>query len=369
MIRLLVVDDSPLMRRLLGGIFEAESDFTVAFARDGEEAIEKLHGFEPDVITLDIHMPRMDGIACLDRIMIERPCPVVMVSARTEAGAAETMEALELGAVDFIPKPEGAVSLEIDALAPRLVEKVRGAAAARLKPTLRLAERIRARTGRPPAAAARPKPPLVPSKRSLPVASRGPFRDDEGLVLVGTSTGGPQALDALLAPLPACVPWPILVAQHMPSSFTGALARRLDKVCALDVVEVSSPVKLAGGTVYVARGDADMILRRQNGQLVAAAAPANQAHRWHPSVDRMVASALTLLAPERLVGVLMTGMGNDGAGTMTELRRRGGHVIAEAEESAIVWGMPGELVRADGADVVVPLDRIAHHLLEALQCR
>jgi two-component system chemotaxis response regulator CheB len=359
MIRLLVVDDSPLMRRLLGEIFEAEADFTVSFARDGGEAIAALHGFKPDVVTLDIHMPGMDGIDCLDRIMVERPCPVVMVSSLTAEGAAETLRALELGAVDFIPKPAGAVSLEIETLAPRLIEKVRAAAAAKLRPTLRLAERVRARgagAGRRPRAAAPAAGPV-----RIAVAGEAP----QGLVLVGTSTGGPQALDALLGPLPADFPWPVLVAQHMPASFTGPLARRLDRLCAADVREVDSPVPLTHG-VYVARGDADLILRRQGQALVASPAPSDPAHRWHPSVDRLVRSAMAVLAPEQLVGVLMTGMGNDGAGAMAELHRAGGRTIAEAEETAVVWGMPGELVKAGGAGQVAPLERIAERLIGLL---
>lgn len=364
MIRLLVVDDSPLMRRLLGGIFEAESDFAVEFARDGAEGIQKVHSFKPDVVTLDVHMPRMDGLACLDRIMIERPCPVVMVSQRTEAGAAETIHALELGAVDFIPKPEGAVSLEIDNLAPSLIEKVRGAASARIRPSLRLAERVRAQTG-----SKRPKSrtPASSSVGASPAPRKFGADGQHGLVVVGTSTGGPRALEVLLTRLPGDFPWPILVAQHMPSSFTGALAKRLDKICALNVVEVSKPTPVVAGTVYIARGDADMVLRRTSGEIIATHAPASSAHRWHPSVDRLVASAMDVMEPDHMVGVLMTGMGNDGAGTMTELRRRGGLTIAEAEETAVVWGMPGELVRAEGAEIVAKLDRIAACLTEALQ--
>lgn len=368
MIRLLIVDDSPLMRRLLGGIFEAEGDFEIEFARDGAEAIEKLHAFKPQVVTLDIHMPRMDGITCLDRIMVERPCPVVMVAARTDEGAAETLEALDLGAVDFVPKPDGAVSLEIDTLAPVLVDKVRTAASARLKASSRLTERIRAR--RALTSAGHPGSTAGTRRQSRPqgrVLVTGTISDG-GLVLVGTSTGGPQALDMLLTGLPADFPWPILVAQHMPASFTAALARRLDKICALSVVEVSSPTALVPGVVYIARGDADMVVRLQKGQRVASAAPANSAYPWHPSVDRLVRSAMEVVPANKLVGVLMTGMGNDGAAAMAEMRAQGGRTIAEAEESAIVWGMPGELVKLGGADHVEPLERIGERLVGTLRC-
>jgi two-component system chemotaxis response regulator CheB len=360
MIRLLIVDDSPLMRRLLGGIFEAEGDFEIDYARDGAEAIDKLHAFAPHVITLDINMPRLDGIACLDRIMVERPCPVVMVSSRTEAGAADTITALELGAVDFIPKPEGAVSLEIDRLAPPLVEKVRSAAAARLPASLRLADRVRARSGLKRAERRVAAPAAAGQSIGFPLMDR----TVERLVLVGTSTGGPRALEILLTALPEDFPLPILVAQHMPASFTAALAKRLDRICAIAVEEVSSPTPLRPGAAFIARGDADMLVRRQRDTLVAASAPADPGHRWHPSVDRLVRSAMALLPAEALIGVMMTGMGNDGAAAMAEMKQRGGRTLAEAEESAVVWGMPGELVKAGGAEMVAPLDQLPHRLVE-----
>ncbi len=362
MIRLLIVDDSPLMRRLLGGIFAAEGDFEIAFARNGLEALEQLSAFKPDVITLDITMPQMNGLECLDRIMLERPCPVVMVSSLTEAGAAVTLEAMDLGAVDFIAKPAGAVSLEIDALAPRLVEKVRAASQARLRRTLRLAERVRLRNGlhAEPATRTRRSPPAAPKAKLI----KGTPAD--GIVLVGTSTGGPPALDALLSRLPAHFPWPVVVAQHMPASFTGPLARRLDGLCPLTVTEVTGPMPLASGNVYVGRGDADIIVGMRPGGPVVLAAPSLPEHRWHPSVDRMVDSAMQHFAPERLIGVLMTGMGYDGASAMTRLRASGGRTIAEAEETAVVWGMPGELVRQGGAEFVEPLEQIAGRLMNVL---
>lgn len=355
MIKLLVVDDSALMRRLLGKVFGAEGDFQVEFARNGLEALAMLESVQPDVVTLDIQMPEMDGLACLDRIMLKRPCPVVMISSLTEAGADVTLEAMQLGAVDFIAKPQGAVSLEIDELAPLLVEKVRAAARARPRGSLRLAERVRLRMGAPSL------PPPLPRPRQARTKLAG-----DGVVLVGTSTGGPPALDALLAPLPADFPWPIVVAQHMPAAFTGSLARRLDRLCALEVVEVVRPMPLRPGTVFIGRGDADIIVGSRTAGPVVLAAPAAPEHRWHPSVDRLVHSALDHFDATRLVGVLMTGMGNDGATTMTRLRSAGGRTIAEAEETAIVWGMPGELVRAGGAEKVVPLDGIATQLMEWL---
>ncbi len=356
MIKLLIVDDSALMRRLLGQIFAAEDDFVVEIARDGEEALAKLHGFAPDVVTLDIHMPGMDGLACLDRLMLERPCPVVMVSALTADGAAETLEAMALGAVDFVEKPGGAISLRIDEVAPVIVEKVRAASRARLR-TMRLRERVRLRSR-----AAEASPPPV-ARRARRVAA-SPAAATYRIVLVGASTGGPPALDALLAPLPVTFPWPIVVAQHMPATFTGALARRLDRLCALTVSEVVRATPLLPGNVYIARGDADVQLSTRGGETVAMAVPASAEHRWHPSVDRLVASALAQRPAGQLVGVLMTGMGSDGAETMAQLRSLGGHTIAEAEESAVVWGMPGALVRLGGAETVAPLDRLADELLK-----
>jgi two-component system chemotaxis response regulator CheB len=361
MIRLLIVDDSALMRKLLGGVFAREQDFEVAFARDGDEALAEHARFRPDVITLDVNMPGLDGLACLDRIMLDRPTPVVMVSSLTADGAEITLDAMDRGAVDFVAKPGGAVSLEIDRLGPLIVQKVRAAARARLRPTLRLAERIRARSGASvvPTARLRSSPRAASSKPLTPPVMRS-FR---GIVLVGTSTGGPPALDALLSRLPADFPWPVVVAQHMPGSFTGPLARRLDGLCALQVQEASRPMPLAAGNVYVGKGDADVTLARRPSGLVVQPVPAHADYLWHPSVDRLVASALELVEPARLVGVLMTGMGRDGAVTMADMQVRGGRTIAESEETAVVWGMPGELVRAGGATVVARLEGIADALL------
>jgi two-component system, chemotaxis family, protein-glutamate methylesterase/glutaminase len=350
-IKILVVDDSALVRKLIGQSFSTQTDFEVRFARNGREALAAIAASRPDVVTLDVHMPEMDGLACLDRIMIENPCPVVMVSSATAAGADATLEALRLGAVDFVAKPTGAVSLRFDDLARPLIEKVRAAASARLKTSLRLREKVRFRMGnvnpaRPQAAATKAK-----------FASKG-----EGLVLVGTSTGGPPALEALLTGLPASFPWPIVVAQHMPATFTGPLARRLDGLSRLSVQEVRDPKTLVAGNVYIARGDADIIVSRRGAGLVAMAAPAQADYPWHPSTDRLVRSALNHMAPSQLIGILMTGMGNDGAEAMAMIYAGGGQTIAESEETAVVWGMPGELVKANAANFVLPLHKIAAQL-------
>ncbi len=303
------------------------------FARNGVEALAQLDEYRPDVITLDVQMPGMDGLECLDRIMVHRPGPVVMVSSITAEGADATLNALRLGAIDFVAKPSGAVSLRIEEFAPMLKSKIRAAATARVPASRRLRERVQLRTaGMSPARTQRmPLPPEVAVE-----AARG-----DGVVLVGTSTGGPSALEALLTPLPATFPWPILVAQHMPATFTGPLARRLDGICALNVVEAATWLPLEAGKVYIGQGDADIVLARRAAGLVVMPVPARQDYPWHPSTDRLVRSAMAHLQPAQLVGVLMTGMGDDGAQAMAELRARGGVTIAEAEETAVVWGCPG----------------------------
>jgi len=349
--KVLVVDDSALMRKLLGRIFSKEADFEVQFAHNGLEALELLAAFKPDVVTLDIHMPQMDGLACLDRIMIERPCPVVMVSSLTAEGAEATLRALRLGAIDFVAKPEGAISLHIDELTDELITKVRAASTARIRSSTRLKERVRHRIGR--------DAPMVQRERGRG-DSREPRRAaGEGLVLVGTSTGGPPALEALLTALPADFRWPIVVAQHMPATFTGALARRLNGVSALTVVEVARTLQLQPGCVYIGKGDADLAIDRRTSGLVVVPVRSQAAYPWHPSTDRLVRSAMDHVSPGQIVGVLMTGMGSDGAEAMALLHARGGRTIAEAEETAVVWGMPGELVKAGGADWVLPLPEIA----------
>jgi two-component system, chemotaxis family, protein-glutamate methylesterase/glutaminase len=367
-IKLLIADDSALMRKLLSDIFLKEGDFDIRLARNGNEALELVRSFDPQVVTLDVQMPGMDGLACLGQIMIEAPRPVVMISSLTAEGAEATLEAIELGAVDFIAKPRGTVSLEIDRLQPLLVEKVRAAANARIRRTLRLTERVRHQmrgAGLATRARAAGAPPVKQAKVSAGTV-KGKGRSDglPGLVLIGTSTGGPAALDMVLPQLPLDFPWPVLVAQHMPASFTGAFARRLDRECHLNVVEVDQPMLLTPGTVYIGKGDADVMVAPRAAGLVAIPVPAKAQYLWHPSVERMVASALEHFGAPEMIGVMMTGMGNDGAEAMKRLRQGGGRTIAEAESTAIVWGMPGELVKNGGAEMVRPLEDIAATIVD-----
>ena len=246
----------------------------------------------------------------------------------------------------------------MDVLGPDLVAKVRNAANAKLKASLRLRGRVLHRIGRatPPNGRKAREPPDVKRERAL----------GNGVVVVGTSTGGPPALQALLSPLPSKFPWPIVIAQHMPASFTGALARRLDRLCALNVIEVDRSELLEPGRAYIGRGDGDVVISRRGGGAVAVPASAVD-YPWRPSVDRLVRSAMAQFSPDQIVGVLMTGMGNDGAGTMASLRALGGSTIAEAEAFAVVWGMPGELVRSGGATWVLPVHMIAEKLQQVVR--
>lgn len=354
-LKVLVVDDSALMRKHLTSLLKAEG-FDVQIARTGREALEELPIFKPDVVTLDINMPEMDGLTALSHIMTERPTPTVMVSSLTEKGALATLEALALGAVDYIPKPGGTISLSIDAIADSIVQKVRVASQAR----------IRGRTGRgshepqpvPAAVPGRPSPaPAVVRKRVYPV-SGSPF----GLVLIGVSTGGPRTLEDILPNLPADLPWPVLVAQHMPASFTASLAQRLNSLCALDVREGVSMEDLQPGRVYIARGGSDMIVSQRSGKLIVMNRPESPNYTWHPSVELLVQSALEQVPAQNLIAVQLTGMGHDGAQAMTELKNAGGRTIAESDETAVVFGMPAELIRRGGAGCVLPSGKIAQQI-------
>jgi two-component system chemotaxis response regulator CheB len=348
MIKLLIVDDSALMRRLLNTVFQAEGDFIIRQARNGTEAVEQNKAFKPDVVTLDINMPEMDGITALSLIMAERPVPVVMVSSLTETGALATFEALHLGAVDYVAKPGGTISLSIEDIREKLAGKVRAAARAKLKGATAkgLAQRLREEREKAP-----PRPVSF---------RRGP--GNEGLVIIGVSTGGPRTLEDILPLLPPDFPWPVLVAQHMPPSFTRPFADRMNGLCQLPVVEASQPMTVEPGTIYIGKGGADIVVGQRNGKLTVLARPESREFMWHPSVELLGRSVLEHCDPTHVVAVMLTGMGYDGADAFTEIKKRGGRTIAESEESSVVFGMPAELIKRGGAGLVLHAEKIAKQL-------
>lgn len=350
--KVLIVDDSALMRRYLAEIIEADGRCTAAIARNGVEALSMLETFDPDVITLDVNMPEMDGLTCLANIMSLKPKPVIMVSSITEEGAEVTLEALALGAVDFIQKPGGTISLNVGRIQSELRAKVQSAARARLRRSAGLANRLRAQRRE------------VAAPRREPVSARSAGAGGEGVVVIGVSTGGPNVLEEILTSLDADFAWPVVVAQHMPGSFTGVFANRLNAECRVEVLEAAVQTTLEAGKVFIAKGDADIIISRRQGRVVVTPMPQSSSYTWHPSVERLVESAMSCFEADRIIGVMLTGMGNDGAEAMAELKRRGGRTIAQDEATCVVFGMPGELVKRGGASVVLPDTAITRQLTE-----
>lgn len=348
-LKVLIVDDSALMRRQLKLMLESAGDIVTETARDGKDALERLESFEPDVITLDINMPVMDGLTCLSHIMADAPRPVIMVSSLTEKGALATFEALELGAFDYVNKPGGTVSLNLRDVTQELQSKVRAAAKQRQS----LAAKVQRRQAHDTKKQHTPR-------RSL----RSRLGCRHKLVVIGVSTGGPSTLESILRELPVDFPVPVVVAQHMPGHFTKPFAERLDRQCALQVKEVRGPALLEPGHVYIARGDADARIVKRAGNVRMISIPASSAHLWHPSITRLAASAREVFSDRELICVQLTGMGDDGANEMAQAHRRGALTIAESEESAVVYGMPRALIELGGATAILPHEAIAGQLIE-----
>lgn len=340
MVRVLVIDDSALIRRLLGELLEQAGDIeVVATARDPYDAREKIKRLDPDVLTLDVEMPRMDGLTFLRNLMRLRPMPVVMVSSLTEDGAEETLEALALGAVDFVTKPRGDTAQGLEAYADELIGKVRAAARARVRP---LGEGGGGQ-------------PLRPPRR----------RAAERIVAIGASTGGTVAIQRVLEALPANAP-PVLVTQHMPPGFSAAFAERLDGLCAVSVHEAKDGQRVLPGHAYIAPGGTyHLELVRDGSRYQCRLSDAEPVNRHRPSVDVLFDTVAAAAGPSA-VGVLLTGMGNDGAAGLARLQAAGAPTIAQDEASSVVWGMPGAAVKAGAADRVLPLAEIAGAVLEAV---
>lgn len=349
MIKLLIVDDSALMRRQLTTMFQEAGGFDIRLARNGKEAVEENRLFQPDVVSLDINMPEMDGLTALSMIMAERPVPVVMVSSLTAQGALATFEALNLGAVDYIAKPDGTISLTMGQIRDELIEKIKVAAKARLRPGSKvkgLAQRLREEREKP-----------LPRPTNIRKGTAG-----DGLVVIGVSTGGPRTLEEILPGLSADFPWPVVVAQHMPAAFTHSFAERLNNLCALTVSEAASPTAIEAGHIYICKGGADMTLGMRGDKLTLIPKPENKTYLWHPSVELLGRSVLEHCDVTRVVAVMLTGMGYDGSDAFTDIKRRGGRTIAESKDTAVVFGMPAELIAKGGANVVLPMEKIAGQL-------
>jgi two-component system chemotaxis response regulator CheB len=344
-IRVLLADDSALMRRELKRLIEGDPRFeVVGSARDGVEAVEQTKALDPDVVALDVNMPRMDGMTALQHIMAESPRPVVMVSSLTQKGALAAYEALELGAVDFVGKPDGTVSKLLDQITFDLRTKLYNASAANRGNLVRVS-----RTKRSPRP---PKTDYGTQLRSAPaVRSSGPGK----IVVIGQSTGGPATITEIISKFPADLGVPVIIVQHMPGTFTPSFAQRLGTICDIPFCQVKMGQLIEHGCGYLAPGDFHLALGSRLGDkgFLAYISTNPRDAAYVPSVDVTMESVLSRYG-SKTIAVLLTGMGDDGARAMTAIRAAGGHTIAESEETAIVFGMPKAAIERGGAEFILP---------------
>jgi two-component system, chemotaxis family, protein-glutamate methylesterase/glutaminase len=344
MIRLLIVDDSALVRQVLTEILSAEPDIeVVGTAADPFLAREKIKALRPDVLTLDVEMPRMDGLTFLENLMRLHPLPVVMVSSLTERGAEVTLDALALGAVDFVTKPKLEVARGLREYGRELAEKVRAAAQVRVRPP----------------APRRAAPPAAPAAESPRARS---FRTTDRLIAIGASTGGTEAIREVLERMPADAPGTVIV-QHIPAAFSRAFAQRMDRLSPMAVCEAHDGQPIRPGHAYIAPGDRHLRVVSDGARWVCRLDDGPAVNRHRPSVDVLFRSVATH-AGRNAVGVLLTGMGEDGARGLLELRNAGAPTVVQDEASSIVWGMPGAAVKLGAAQEVQPVGAIASRLLE-----
>jgi two-component system chemotaxis response regulator CheB len=347
----LVVDDSAFMRRVIGEAVSAEPDMELAgTAINGLDALTKVEKLQPDVITLDVEMPEMDGLTALRHIMARYPRPVVMVSSLTQAGTVTTIRALTIGAVDFISKPSGAISLDFQHVREELILKIRLAAKARIHAPGTHAEH-----------AASP----APIKPAVPPRIQRAAGDFDKLVVIGSSTGGPRALATVVPALPNDGHTAYVIVQHMPAGFTRSVGDRLDTMSPLTIREAHDGDHLTAGTVLVAPGDYHVRVNQRGGVTLD---QEPKVHGVRPSVDVTLYSVAQHFGA-RTVAAILTGMGSDGAAGAAAIRQAGGLVLAEDESTCVVWGMPRAVVEHGGADRVVPLDAMALAIVNALGAR
>jgi len=349
--KVLIVDDSALVRQLLTEMLRGDADLeVVGTAADPFAAREKIKQLNPDVITLDVEMPRMDGVTFLENLMRLRPTPVVMVSSLTQKGAEVTLRALELGAVDFVSKPTVDLAGTLHLYAAELIAKVKIAAGAN----------VNRRIGASHVAVA----PKLSADAVLPSShgGRSMLRTTERIIAIGASTGGTEALRTVIEMLPPDAP-AIVISQHIPAAFSKPFAERLDKASAMKVFHAEDGQYILPGHAYVAPGDKHLLVERDGARYLCRLSDGPPVNRHRPSVDvmfRSVAQNVGLNA----VGVILTGMGDDGARGLKEMLDAGAHTVAQDEASSVVWGMPGSAVKLGAAERVEPLGRIAHAMLE-----
>ncbi|HXS28091.1 MAG TPA: chemotaxis response regulator protein-glutamate methylesterase [Steroidobacteraceae bacterium] len=370
-IRVLIVDDSALVRRMLTDMLARDRAIeVVGAAADAHAAREKIKKLNPDVLTLDVEMPKMDGLTFLKNLMRLRPMPVVMVSSLTERGAEVTLDALALGAVDYLSKPKIDIAATLGDYAEELIEKVKAAALVSVRAldaSLHGSASLRSGTAEPTQVPRGPAPlrgtlatvpPFASTTAVLPlIKSSVPRRTTDRIIAIGASTGGTEAIKQVLTHLPPDSPG-VVVAQHIPKAFSAAFARRMNDCCPLTVCEAEDGQQVRAGHVYIAPGDRHLLIERDGARYVVGLDDGTPVNRHKPSVDVLFRSVARSAGPNA-IGVLLTGMGKDGARGLLEMRTAGSPTVAQDEATSVVWGMPGEAVALGAAERVLPIEAIA----------
>ncbi|MBA4389352.1 MAG: chemotaxis response regulator protein-glutamate methylesterase [Syntrophus sp. (in: bacteria)] len=342
MIKVLVVDDSLVMRKTISRMLSKDQHIeVVGTAVDGRDALEKIEALKPDLITMDVEMPVMNGLEALRHIMANNPIPVIMMSALTKEGAEITMEALNLGACDFVTKDFSGIANSLAAKETELITKVKNVARNKVIFLLRKLDLVK-------------KPVILNLNQKI----------KHEVLSIGASTGGPPVLQHILKSLPKDFPLPIVIAQHMPKLFTQSFAQRLDTVSQIHVKEAEEKETLTPGVALIAPGNTHMALKRRGKDVVVEFVEGTQ-YIYRPSVDLLMSSTASAYG-EQSIGVILTGMGNDGLNGMKEMKAKKGYIIAQDEDTCVVFGMPKAVISANLADVVLPIDKISEEIMRVL---
>lgn len=350
-IKVLIVDDSALFRQVLTKILNSAYDIeVVGSAADPHIAREKIKRLNPDVLTLDIEMPRMDGLDFLKHLMRLRPMPVVMVSVFTQADAEIALQALECGAIDYIRKPQIDITQTLESFSDEIINKIRIAALAKVQPEKFLSKLT-------PKATSKYPPDVIISQ----VPTQRHYVKTEKIIAIGASTGGTEAIKVLLMQMPANAPG-IVISQHIPATFSYSFAMRMDQLSSMNVFEAQDEQEILPGCVYIAPGDSHLLVERTGLHYICRLHQGVPVNRHRPSVDVLFRSVAQSAGPNAM-GVILTGMGDDGARCIKEMHETGAVTIAQDKKSSVVWGMPGEAIKHGGIDYVLPLPQIANKLL------